>query len=268
MKYGFIGCGNMGSAVAGAVAKSGAATELFFANRTQDKALALADRLGGQVAENTELGEKCDVIFLCVKPQVMPKVLAELQPVLATRKDEFLLVSMAAGLSISQIRTLAGLDCPVIRMMPNTPVFVGDGMTTFCSTDVPPALLESWLFAMAPSGQLDELSEEMMDAATCVAGCGPAFVYQFIEALADGGVAAGLPRTKALSYAAQMVLGSAEMVLKTGQHPAKLKDAVCSPGGSTIEGVRLLEERAFRGAVTDAVLAALDKTRKLGKKGD
>ena len=121
------------------------------------------------------------------------------------------------------------------------------------------------LAAMAPAGRLDEIPESLMDAASCVSGCGPAWTYQFIEALADGGVAAGLPRAKAQEYAAQMVLGSARMVLESGRHPGELKDAVCSPGGSTIQGVRVLEERAFRGAVTDAVLAAFDKTKEMGK---
>jgi pyrroline-5-carboxylate reductase len=264
MNYGFIGCGNMGSAVAHAVAKSEEAKELWFSNRTEAKAKALADALHGHAASNAEVAACCEMIFLCVKPQMMPEVLSELQSVFAGRKDCFVLVSMAAGLSIARIRELAGINCPVIRMMPNTPVKIGAGMTTFCTMDVPAKMLESWCLAMEPSGQLDEIPEEMMDAASCVAGCGPAWVYQFIEALADGGVAAGLPRAKALSYAAQMVQGSACMVLKTGQHPGALKDAVCSPGGSTIEGVRVLEERAFRGAVTDAVLAAMDKTRKLG----
>ena len=126
--------------------------------------------------------------------------------------------------------------------------------------------MAEWLAAMAPAGRLDEVPESLMDAASAVSGCGPAWAYQFIEALADGGVAAGLPRAKAQEYAAQMLLGSARVVLESGKHPGELKDAVCSPGGSTIQGVRLLEERAFRGAVTDAVLAAYEKTKDLGKK--
>ena len=129
-----------------------------------------------------------------------------------------------------------------------------------------PDKLNEWLTAMAPAGRLDAVPESLIDAASAVSGCGPAWAYQFIEALADGGVAAGLPRAKAQEYAAQMLLGSARMVLEPGPHPGELKDAVCSPGGATIQGVRLLEDRAFRGAVTDAVLAAYEKTKDLGKK--
>ena len=138
-------------------------------------------------------------------------------------------------------------------------------MIQYCSDDVEPEQLQDWLDAMAPAGRIDAVPETLIDAASCVSGCGPAWVYQFIEALADGGVAAGLPRAKAQEYAAQMVLGSARMVLESGAHPGALKDAVCSPGGSTIQGVRVLEQRAFRGAVTDAVLAAYDKTKEMGR---
>ena len=118
---------------------------------------------------------------------------------------------------------------------------------------------------MAPAGRLDAVPESLIDAASCVSGCGPAWVYQFIEALADGGVACGLPRAKAQEYAAQMVLGSAKMVLESGQHPGALKHAVCSPGGSTIQGVRVLEANGFRAAAIDAVIAAFEKTQALGK---
>ena len=264
MRYGFIGCGNMGGAVARAVCRGAGAGQVVLANRTAAKAEALAGELGCTAAGNEEAAD-CDFVFLGVKPQMMAGVLAELAPRLAARTDPFVLVSMAAGLSMQRLRQMAGGEYPIIRMMPNTPVALGDGMIQYCYDDVEPEQLNEWLSAMAPAGQLDEVPENLIDAASAVSGCGPAWVYQFIEALADGGVAAGLPRAKAQEYAAQTVLGSARMVLESGQHPGALKDAVCSPGGSTIQGVRLLEQRAFRGAVTDAVLAAYEKTKKLGK---
>ena len=172
---------------------------------------------------------------------------------------------MAAGLSIARIQEMAGEDFPVIRIMPNTPASVGEGMIQYCSSNVTAEEEEAFRKIMAPAGRLDAVPENLIDAASCVSGCGPAWVYQFIEALADGGVACGLPRAKAQEYAAQMVLGSAKLVLESGQHPGALKDAVCSPGGSTIQGVRVLEEHGLRGAVMDAVLAAYDKTKEMGK---
>lgn len=267
MKYGFIGCGNMGSAVARAVCKGAGAADVLLANRTPAKAQVLAEELGCACGTNEQVAGICDFIFLGVKPQMMEDMLDELTPVLESRAESrpFVLVTMAAGLTMHQIRQMAGSGYPIIRMMPNTPVALGSGMIQYCYDDVEPERLNEWLCAMAPAGQLDEVPEHLIDAASAVSGCGPAWVYQFIEALADGGVAAGLPRAKAQEYAAQTVLGSARMVLESGQHPGALKDAVCSPGGSTIQGVRLLEQRAFRGAVTDAVLAAYEKTKELGK---
>ena len=268
MKYGFIGTGCMGGALATACAKAIGPEDILLSNRSPEKAQALAEKLGAIPADNETITRDCDVIFLGVKPQMMADMLDELAPALEARAESrpFVLVTMAAGLSMQQIRQMAGSGYPIIRMMPNTPVALGDGMIQYCSDDVEPDKLNEWLTAMAPAGRLDAVPESLIDAASAVSGCGPAWAYQFIEALADGGVAAGLPRAKAQEYAAQMLLGSARMVLETGKHPGELKDAVCSPGGSTIQGVRLLEERAFRGAVTDAVLAAYEKTKDLGKK--
>lgn len=267
MKFGFIGCGNMGGAVARAVCKSAGAGQVLLANRTKAKAEALAAELGCVSCDNEDAARLCDFIFLGVKPQMMADLLETLAPTLEARAENrpFILVSMAAGLSIQQIRQMAGSGYPVIRMMPNTPAALGEGMIQYCTAGVAPDDLTAWLEAMNPAGRLDAVPETLMDAASSVSGCGPAWVYQFIEALADGGVAAGLPRAKAQEYAAQTVLGSARMVLESGKHPGALKDAVCSPGGSTIQGVRVLEERAFRGAVMDAVLAAYEKTKDLGK---
>jgi len=171
---------------------------------------------------------------------------------------------MAAGLTIARIRELAGGNYPVIRIMPNTPASIGEGMILYaCSDDVTKTEEKVFLEAMSGAGRLSSLPESQMDAGSAVSGCGPAFVDLFLEALADGGVACGLPRAQAMEYAAQMVLGSAKLVLESGKHPGELKDAVCSPGGTTIQGVRTLEEAGFRGAVMDAVIAAYERTLEL-----
>ena len=239
---GFLGCGNMGGAIARAVCKAVDPKKVFLANRTAAKAQALAKELGCKTATNAEVAGDCDLIFLAVKPQMMEALLQPLKFTFDERPSRFVLCSMAAGLSIARIQEMAGEDFPVIRIMPNTPASVGEGMIQYCSSNVTAEEEEAFLRIMAPAGRLDAVPESLIDAASCVSGCGPAWVYQFIEALADGGVACGLPRAKAQEYAAQMVLGSAKLVLESGKHPGELKDAVCSPGGSTIQGVRVLEE--------------------------
>ena len=262
---GFLGCGNMGGAIARAVCKAADPKKVYLANRTTAKAQALAKELGCKVATNAEVAAECDLIFLAVKPQMMEALLQPLKFTFDERPSRFVLCSMAAGLSIARIQEMAGEDFPVIRIMPNTPVSLGAGMTQYCADGVSDDQMFAFLGAMAPAGRLDAIPENLIDAACCVSGCGPAWVYQFIEALADGGVAAGLPRAKAQEYAAQTLLGSARMVLESGSHPGVLKDAVCSPGGSTIQGVRVLEEHGLRGAVMDAVIASYNKTKEMGK---
>mgnify|MGYP000158060594 CR=1 FL=1 len=266
MTYGFIGTGNMGGALARAAAKAVEVRgSIVLANRTLEKAARLADEIGASVADNLTVARECDYILLGVKPQMMADMLAEIAPILKERTTPFVLLSMAAGLTVERLRQLAGGDYPVIRIMPNTPASVGEGMIQYCSSNVTAEEEEAFRKIMAPAGRLDAVPENLIDAASCVSGCGPAWVYQFIEALADGGVACGLPRAKAQEYAAQMVLGSAKLVLESGQHPGALKDAVCSPGGSTIQGVRVLEEKGLRGAVMDAVIASYNKTKEMGK---
>lgn len=262
---GFIGCGNMGGAIARAVCKATDPENVYLANRTTAKAEALAAELGCKAASNAEIAAHCDLIFLAVKPQMMADMLAPLKSTFNERTDRFVLCSMAAGLPISRIQEMAGGDFPTIRIMPNTPASVGEGMIQYCSSNVDSDELDEFAKLMAFAGRTDAIPESLIDAASSVSGCGPAWVYQFIEALADGGVACGLPRAKAQEYAAQMVLGSAKLVLESGKHPGALKDAVCSPAGSTIQGVRVLEEKGMRGAVIDAVIAAYDKTKELGK---
>jgi len=261
---GFIGTGNMGSAMARAAARSGLAGTILLSNRTPAKAEALAEELpGAAVSTNEEIARRANLIFLGVKPQMMQLVLDPLAPILRGREDRFVLATMAAGLSCDRIREMAGMDCPVIRMMPNTPAAIGAGVVQYCGRGATVEDFDDFAALIAPAGLVDQVPEGLIDAASAVSGCGPAFAYLFLEALADGGVACGLPRDKALAYAAQMVEGAARMVLESGRHPGALKDAVCSPGGTTIQGVRVLEERGFRAAAMDAVVAAYEKTLKL-----
>ena len=258
--FGFIGAGNMGGALARAACKRVPGDQVLLSNRTAEKAKALADELGCRAVDNAAVAENADYIFLGVKPQMMADLLADVGPVLARRQSRFILVTMAAGLTIARIQELAGGGYPVIRIMPNTPASIGEGMVLYtCGEGVSPAEETAFLDAMAGAGRFSPLPEKLIDAGSAVSGCGPAFVDLFIEALADGGVACGLPRAAALEYAAQMVAGSARLVLESGRHPGALKDAVCSPGGTTIQGVRKLEEAGFRGAVMDAVIAAYEK---------
>ena len=260
MKYGFIGCGNMGGAIAKALAKT--TTDFLLTDRS-GKGAELAAHLGAGYADvQTVAG--CPRVFLGVKPYLMEQVLAPLQPIFAERKP--MLITMAAGLSMQQIEKFAGCRLPVIRIMPNTPVAVGKGLIPYCCNDlVTKEQLDSFVKDMAFAGTLDALEEELMDAVSALSGSGPAYVYMFLEAMADGAVACGIPRAKALNYAAATVIGAAETMLATGQHPGALKDAVCSPKGSTIVGVRTLEEHGFRGAVMDCIEATYRKNLDMGK---
>lgn len=263
--FGFIGTGSMGGALARAAARTMDPAGILLSNRTPAKAEALARELGCRAATNEEAA-LCGYVFLGVKPQMMQALLAQLSPILAARQDPFVLVTMAAGLTMAAIQAMAGGSYPVIRIMPNTPVAVGSGVILYDATDnVPPAALEQFRRNLSAAGILDPLPEALLDAGSAVSGCGPAFACLFLEALADGGVACGLPRAKAMTYAAQMLLGTAQLALETGTHPGALKDAVCSPSGSTIAGVRALEQHGFRAAAMEAVEAAFARNRELGK---
>ncbi|MCD7807473.1 MAG: pyrroline-5-carboxylate reductase [Lachnospiraceae bacterium] len=254
----------MGSAIATAVSKVIDPSQILLANKTAAKAEALASSLGCQSGSNEHIAENCTYIFLGVKPHMMADMLAPLRPILQKRTDPFVLVTMAAGLSIADIQSFAGGTYPVIRIMPNTPVSIGKGMIQACaSPEVEGNILQDFQNLMAACGRLDFLPENLIDAASALSGCGPAYVYLFIEALADGAVECGLPRQKALDYACQTLIGSASLVLETGKHPGQLKDAVCSPGGTTIAGVHALEKGGLRCAAMDAVKAAYDKTKKV-----
>ena len=261
MKYGFIGCGNMGGALARALAKI--TTDFAITDRS-GKAIALAAEIPCGYLSAEEIAQQCERIFLGVKPHMMKGVLEPLREILAEKKP--LLITMAAGLTMAQIEEFAGCELPVIRIMPNTPVAIGKGVIQYCCNDlVSRELRKDFLRDLSHAGILDPLEERLIDAGSALAGSGPAYVYMFIEALADGAVACGIPRAKALEYAAATVIGAGEMVLATGQHPGALKDAVCSPGGSTIAGVRALENHGVRAAAMEAVIATCNRNKELGK---
>ncbi len=262
MKYGFIGCGNMGGAIARALSKS--TKDILLADFFTDKAAALAAELGCKHADNETVVKNCGRVFLAVKPQMMAEVLAPLQPLLAEKKP--LLISMAAGLTVSRIEAFTGTSLPVIRIMPNTPVTVGAGMITYChNTLVTEDILSDFLADAAPCGQLDKLDEELIDAACVVASCSPAYMYLFMNALADGAEACGLPKDKALSYAAATMIGAAKMVQQSPLTPVELANAVCSPGGSTLAGLQKLKDGNFEQTVMDCVQAAYKRNIELGK---
>lgn len=262
MKVGFIGAGNMGGALATAAAKSKAS--LLLADRDAEKAKALAKKLKCKTATAQEIVKACDYVFLGVKPQVLGALLQEIAPELNARSQKPVLVSMAAGVQMQDILSKAA--APLIRIMPNIPVAAGAGMILYdCSADVTEEQEQAFLQILEKAGMLCRLEEKLIDAGSAVSGCGPAFVSLFVEAMADGGVACGLPRDKAMAFALQTLLGTASLLQKTGQHPGQLKDAVCSPGGSTIAGVEALEQGGLRASVMDAVSAAFERTKELGK---
>ncbi len=264
VKFGFIGTGNMGAALARAIRKTVPAHEVVLSDRTPQKSQTLAAELNCRTADNKTVARDAKYIFLGVKPQMMKAMLDGIAETLAERTDRFVLVTMAAGITINSIDEMLGAKYPVIRIMPNTPVAIGEGVVLYSvSEDVFMDEITEFSNCMRNVGILDRLDENLIDAACAVSGCGPAFVYMFANALADGAVECGLPRAKAARYAAQTLIGSARLILESEKHPEQLKDEVCSPGGTTIAGVHALENAGFRGAVMDAVKAAFDKTKGL-----
>jgi len=260
---GFIGCGNMGAALARAVRMSGPEVELFFANRSPSKAQTLARELVGQVQSNEWVAQNCSLIFLGVKPQMMGEVLSGLAPILSARKDRFVLLTMAAGLTTGTIRNMAGGEYPVARIMPNTPAAIGAGVVQLACLGMADEEKEELKHLLSGAGLVDELDEGLIDAACAVSGCGPAFAYMFLDALAQGGVSCGLSENKALLYAAKMLEGAAKLAAQSDKTPEQLRQAVCSPGGATIQGVYALERANFPETVMEAVKAAYQRTLEL-----
>lgn len=266
LAIGFLGAGQMATALAGGWAKAGLVN--VAASRASDPFPAARERFEHAtgvraVATNAEVAAACDVLVLAVKPQVVPAVLAELRPHFVSRH---LVVSIAAGITLKTLADGLGVESRLVRVMPNTPCLVGASATGYAAGEAASGsdvALVGRLFGAV--GTAFALPEKLLDAVTGLSGSGPAFVYAMIEALADGGVRMGLPRDVAQALAAQTVCGAAKMVLETGTHPAALKDAVASPGGTTIAGLHALERGGVRAALMDAVEAATQRSQELGK---
>lgn len=264
MKIGFIGLGNMARAIIGGMLREGIASreDIIGSAKTQETMDAVREEYGiGTEASNRAVAAAADVLILAVKPQFLEGVIGEIADEV---REGTLVISIAAGKSLAWLAETFGRPLGLVRCMPNTPALVGEGCTGVCVNDVVTKEERDYsLRLMGSFGRASLVEERLMDAVGAVSGSSPAYVFMFIEAMADAGVAAGMPRAQAYTFAAQAVLGSAKLVLETGKHPGALKDMVCSPGGTTIEGVKVLEEVGFRGAVMDALLAAVEKSGRL-----
>lgn len=259
IKVGFIGAGNMGGAIARSAYSTGLC-EIYVCDKDEAKAKALASDVCGKLCTAQWAVNECELVFLATKPNILPFVREEISDIKCT------LVSMAAGVNLKRLSELFGDKTEIIRIMPNTPILVGAGVAVYAKNEnVKSSSLDKFLSAMSKAGLVEEIEEEKIDAETAVAGCGPAFVYLFAKAMADGGVLSGLSEEAAIKYAAATLKGAAQMLLVDERTPDELCRAVCSPGGSTIEGVKSLSENGFEKIVSDAVIASYNKTKALGK---
>jgi len=257
----FIGCGNMATAmIRGLVELDYDPTLIMASNRSVAKVEVLQKELSiNGTSDNTEAAAFGDIVFLAVKPQFYEVVIAEIRDYI---KADAIIVSIAPGKSLAWLDEKFGGQHKIVRSMPNTPCMVGEGMMGICPNDrIREGDLELVQQVCSHFSRSQVVTENLMDVVTAVSGSSPAYVFMFIEAMADAAVAGGMPRAQAYEFAAQAVLGSAKMVLETGKHPGELKDMVCSPAGTTIEAVRVLEEKGLRAAVMDAMKACLDKCK-------
>ena len=264
MKIGFIGLGNMAKAMIGGMVEKGIVTpdDIIGTSKTETTRQSVQSAYGIEIRDtNAAAAKEADVLVLAVKPQFMEEVIREISGEISADK---LIISIAAGKTIQWIEQAFGRKIKLVRCMPNTPAMVGAGCTGVCINDrVSQEETDYSLKLMESFGIARLVPERLIDAVGAVSGSSPAFVFMFIEAMADAAVAAGMPRTQAYEFAAQAVYGSAKLVLESGKHPGELKDMVCSPGGTTIQGVRVLEEKGLRGAVMDALAAVVERTKEL-----
>lgn len=261
---GFIGAGSMGSALIKGLASSKeySPKHIMVFDHNDYKRQQLVDEFGVKSAENAiDLVKETDILFLAVKPYALPELLKTIQ---ASLKPDVIVVSIATGVTLASLEAMLGTNKKIARVMPNTPALVNAAMSS-CSpnTKITKDDLTELLHLLKQFGEVEVVPENLIHAVVGVSGSSPAYIFMFIEAMADGGVLAGMSREKAYRFAAQAVLGSAKMVLETQTHPGVLKDAVCSPGGTTIEAVKTLEENGFRAAVINAVSTAVKKSEKM-----
>jgi pyrroline-5-carboxylate reductase len=264
---GFIGCGNMAQAMIGGILKNALVptNQMIVSNRSLGKLENFQKDFPIRITtHNREVAKAADILFLAVKPNVYPQVISEIKDDI---KDNVLIINIAAGVTLQQTEALFGKTIKVIKAMPNTPSLVGEGMAGLCSNnEVNSDEREVILQIFQSFGRAQFVDESLMDAVTAVSGSAPAYVYLFIEAMADAAVKEGMPRAQAYQFAAQTVRGAAQMVLETGKHPGELKDQVCSPGGTTIEAVTTLEKTGFRQSVIAAMETCSQKSKKMTQK--
>lgn len=263
---GFIGTGNMAKAIIGGIltAKLAQETQIICSNNTSDK-LEEAKKAYGIITtlDNKEVAQKADILFLSVKPQVCQNVINEIKNVI---RNNTIIVSIAAGKTTKEIKEMFGKEIKLVRVMPNTPALVGEGMAAiYPCPEIQPDELELVCKIFNSFGKSEIVTEGQMDVVTGLSGSSPAFIFMIIEAMADGAVLEGMPRNQAYKFAAQTVLGSAKMVLETGKHPGELKDMVCSPAATTIEGVAELEKAGVRSSIINAVKVATEKSKNMSK---
>ena len=261
MKTAFIGCGNMASAIIGGILSSSLSKpEDLMAS---DSSPAAQDRIRNVLkiscVSNEQAASLADVLFLSVKPQFYEEVIAQIKDFV---RPDTIIVTIAPGKTLSWLREQFGRELKIVRTMPNTPAMVKEGMTGVCRNEsVTDEDLAKVMSILESFGKAEVVPEHLLDVVTSVSGSSPAYVFMLIEAMADGAVADGMPRAQAYKFAAQAVLGSAKMVLETGRHPGELKDMICSPGGTTMEAVRVLEEKGLRSAIIEAEKACVSKSR-------
>ncbi len=262
MKIGCIGTGAMGGAIMRAVCQKYDVSQIKVTDKNTEMGKTFASETSATFVENNTDVLDCDYIFLAVKPQFLGDVFAEIAGKISNKT---VVISMAAGVKIEKLESWAP-KARFIRMMPNVCAQIGEAMTAVTyKENISEAEAKTAIEILSSAGRVEVVPEKLMDCVTAVSGSGPAFVFMFIEALADAAVRCGMPRSQAYTYAAQTVYGSAGMVLESGKHPAVLKDMVCSPAGTTIEGVAALEKNNFRNAVIEAVTAACERSTALGK---